>query len=387
MTAKPLKVSNRQFIWIALLSLAVFASNLFLFYIQSIELSLSDFPTHIVFSLEGDSNYSLLHILVKLLHGVWSNTVLMSTLLALMSVAAVWAGWALLRYLAPDASPLLLFFAAFACTMEISLYIPALGPMYLGSYGAGVWHNPTYTLLKPLAALALLYYLKICKTYLDKFPWTHYAIFTVVLTLSTWVKPSFFVSFAPAMAVLLLRDFITRRGKGFGRMVILGLSVAPSLLIIVMQSLILFDDANAVSIGWLTVLGHYTQYPVLSLLKSIAFPAVALAVCGRALKNNTAAWAAVLNTLFAVTYAFLLYETGRRLAEGNFMWGAFIAVFLLFLVATAALFQWQAKNKIIRSGSMAQKTGFWVMAALLAAHMVFGIIYYAGIFAYGTYLY
>lgn len=379
------QMPKKHLLLIVLISFGLLVVNVYSFYLQANGIILSDLGTHISFALEGDSDYSILHVLISLFYAIGGDAVLVSIFLAVLSLLSLWAGWALLMHLAPAAHSLLLFFVSLACNVEMAFYIPWIGPLYLGSYAAGVWHNPTYMVIKPLAVLCFLFFLRVWKNYREGSFWKDYIVFTLLLTLSTWAKPSFVMSFGPVIFILLLWDFIKGRGKNLGRTVIVGLSLLPSLLVALGQSLLVFNESDSIAFGYAIFLRQYIQYPIGGLLKSIVFPVIVLVICHKVSKN-AAWWAAVLNTIFSVGYAFFLYETGRRLADGNFTWGTHIAVFLLFLVTSSILFQWQAEKNIISSGSAWQKTGFWISCALLIAHAVFGIGYFI-LFNYVTHSY
>lgn len=375
--------TSKQLVLVFLSTIAMFSSAAVLFYRQATGQYISDISIHIRFALEGEQNYSLLHLCFEFLFLLGQNTVWIVVFLALMAVASVYATWYLLRYLAPLVSGPRLLLLAWLCNFEMSIYIPAAGGIYMGSLSGTVWHNPTYIAFKPLAILAVLFFLYTYKSYLDKFPWRHFLLFTAAFTLTTWIKPNFALSFAPAMAVLLLADLFKTRGKSIGRAVLLGCSVIPSVVLCLVQAFLLFNEDSKVAFGFLELFGIYAQYPLLNIAKSLLFPLLAL-LYWRQVNGPGAVPVVVTNAVLAYAQLLLLFEEGDRKTDGNFLWGAYFATFLLFVVGAAALSQWQEKNRNSATGK--QKAMAYFIWAILGIHAATGLIYYISFIVNGSYM-
>jgi hypothetical protein len=98
---------------------------------------------------------------------------------------------------------------------------------------------------------------------------------------------------------------------------------------------------------------------------SLFFPLLVLGVERKDLFNseNQISW---LILLVGVAQLYLLAETGNRLDDGNFRWGAQIALFLVFVTTTRYLWKkpaWSRKEIL-------------ALAVGLTPHVAAGVIYW-----------
>lgn len=91
-----------------------------------------------------------------------------------------------------------------ALLFVISVYAPFFNKfMYLGQWSPNIWHNPTTFLLKPFALLGFfgMYH------YIQGSSFTKNKLFVIglsaLLTISIWAKPSFVITFYPALFIYL----------------------------------------------------------------------------------------------------------------------------------------------------------------------------------------
>ena len=111
-------------------------------------------------------------------------------------------------------------------------------------------------------------------SYKEKLPFKKWLTFTGLVAISTGIKPSFLMVFAPVMAIMLLIDWI--KGTKFLKVFWFGLTVIPSLLIILWQNMVLFgsDTGNSFIIKPFYTLTQRSDNPKIALLFSVLFPAI-----------------------------------------------------------------------------------------------------------------
>lgn len=201
---------------------------------------------------------------------------------------------------------------------------------YIGQLPANVWHNSTTILLMPFAILLFATSLAYVRT-LDR-KWLIWAL--VVGLLGILTKPTFAMALGFALPLFAL---VERRSlRAFGGAVALSVGLA---VLIGLQYLYIYhlgpgtaETDSDVVLKPFHVWQTYSQSIWVSVLASLAFPLVALAVLRRRLWSYDAFRLAVLVTITAVGMFALLSEVGPREFDGNFAWQAYVAVFMLFMV-------------------------------------------------------
>ena len=314
--------------------------------IQVDNLYAGDFLAHIQTALNPDeTGYSALNQVYQLIWaftGSYDSMVLFVLLMCLGGIAA--SGWFLHRYAGTGifASGLL----GWCCFCADPIYLPFLNDYrVLGVQAFGVWHNPTLIGIKLLGVFVLALYLRMVRQFDEGVRWCDWLAFLVLLALATGVKPSLLFCFAPAMAVLMLWDFVRGRCQRFGRYVWFGCAVLPALAVVFAQYLVLFaggpqqheESGLAFSLG--ANLLQRTQHPIASIFQSVVFVLVVAGLCvGQLLKDRMLCMTWGM-TGFAYLQHIFLVETGPRASDGNWTWGTSVSLFLLFLASTVRLWQ------------------------------------------------
>lgn len=343
---------------------------------------ISDFPHHMKLSLEPETRgYSLWGFSIYILGQISDPYYSVPFFLALIVLASVWGTRLLLDYLVPSASGNILWLLAWLNAFAMSLWVPKLPVTSLFAISASIWHNSTYIAMKSLAVFSLYFYFKTNETYLDKINWGYWLLFTLCLTLSTLVKPSFFIAFSPIMAIFLLSDLFKTKGRSFGKGFLFSASVFPSLAGLLYQAYLLFltnASRDKIAFGFgelqfkseidLVLLGH---------LLSLVFPILVYALLKKYFKGRFEYKVLTLTFLVALFQAWCFYEDGGpRYFHGNFTWGVRAGCFLLFIEASAVLAQWTADLK----GNWRQPQvvgGFWLLWGCLIWHSFSGLRYFA----------
>jgi hypothetical protein len=114
----------------------------------------------------------------------------------------------------------------------------------------------------------------------------------------------------------------------------------------------------------------------LKFFMSIFFPLVIALVFWQWARKDQALILAWLGFLMGALQYFLLIEKGSRFTHANFLWGAQITLFMLFVVSIRFLLKHEAVLK------QSLQWSSWVPYAVYLPHILSGIAYY--IFCYVT---
>lgn len=295
----------------------------------------TDYPTHIKIAQEGKS-YSLVGIIFSIIMSIARPAPLVACSLffgfcVAGSIPLTWlvlqqigmTGWAACS-------------ASICLNYVIALWIPLSGQYwYLGTFTGNLYHNPTYTLMRPFTLLCFWLYLCIRKhPYLKDLTPLRWICFTCCLTLATFSKPSFFTILAPIMLLDLIIDFVKSRGRNIFREIAFGTSVFPALGICLFQSNVLYaDHSNGIAFQPFVAFAGVGGTGI-SIFRSMIFPLAVLFLC----RTEGTPWWYKFGWgmyLCGALQALCLTEIGPRAGDGNFFWSAHIGIFFLNLVSLA----------------------------------------------------
>lgn len=276
----------------------------------------------------------------------------------------------------------------------LSFIGPLLDPnaptdIYLGQISATVWHNSTNIMVAPFALAA---YWAFLRCYRDP-SFSAAGVVAVALTVCVMVKPNFPLAFIPVAGVAMLWALRLAKTRFVRALLLLGLAFTPPLLMLVIQYLVVYvgDFPRAVAVGSLgiaplEVWSLFSDNLVLSIALSLGAAGFALAVLAIAKSFHPEVAIAAATVVVALLQAALLVEiseaTGDVAASGNWFWGAYTSLMVLFVWLTLSLREMATASRSARHRS-------WALVALggLSFHVVSGL-YYAlvvGTEAYGNY--
>lgn len=345
----------------------------------------SDTPVHVKMAVVDGFAYSLTAYFYIFCSWFPVQNILIALFLAACTALSVWYTKKLidecLSISGYEISEAGRYLISFVSNFVMGFYIKKINVQhYIGYQNANMWHNSTYICMRLMAVLVLIKYLQIySKKELGIRDWI---VYSLLLAISTGVKPSFLIVFAPVMALELLWDL--KKGIKFSKVFYFGCSVIPSLLVLVWQSLVLFGDdtGNGYAFSPFSALSQRGDHPKVTLILSILFPLVVFFVHIKDFYRDRLYTGGLLVWLFGFLEVFLFTETGTRGGDSNFMWGYSIALFVIFMLSIIKLFKdfksnW--KNKAFKTGYLA------VASILLVWHTVSGIWYFAILFSGVTY--
>lgn len=350
----------------------------------------ADTPYHVKMAVEDNWYYSFTAFVYVFLYKFpWGN-MLTAIFLSLCELATIFGTYLLLKeiwkkYQIKIGTAVTLL-GATALNFVMAFYVKAVNERhYIGYQNASIWHNSTYICMKLVSVFVLWYFLKLIDEYKNKLTVKQWIIFTALVALSTGIKPSFLMVFAPVMAIMLLIDWI--KGTKFRKVFVFGLTVIPSLLIILWQNVVLFgaDTGNGFTIKPFYTLAQRSDNPKIALVLSVLFPAIVGLFHIKDVWKDKLYLGSLLIWAFGFLEVFLFVESGTRSKDANFMWGHSISLFVLFLISFVRWLRdclhkdFLGKMKVIRCGYLV------VTGAVFAYHVISGIWFFGILLTGATY--
>jgi hypothetical protein len=349
-----------------LIATGLFLASLPAFHQQVFGTRLSDIPTHFLIERAGEySVYSILYLLVRglLLIGA-SEEVLGWVAIILLSASVSLKGALTFGMLCEDAkSP-----AVPACIAVVLAFVmPIINwwnyqSVYLGQIAPTIWHNSTTILVMPAVILLFRASLR-C---LEKPDFKNAAMTAVFGMLSTLIKPSYTMAWLPIFIPWFCLRSISAYGASLRQLVVpMAIMVGPSAIILVVQGLLISGQANtSVVFSPFGVWSLYSPHPALSSLLSLAFPMAVSILYRDRLARDVGLQLSWLVFAVALLQFALLAESGTRFAQGNFFWGAYMAIYVLFLSSASVLLRQPVSRRAL------------LALAFLALHFVSGLYFY-----------
>lgn len=350
----------------------------------------SDLPFHIRMAVEDNWYYSFTAFVYVFLYKFPHANLLVAIFLSICELVTILGTWLLLKelwkqYELKIGTGMTLFWAM-GLNFVMAFYVEAVNARhYIGYQNASIWHNSTYICMKVVSVFVLWYFLRLMNTYKTKLGLKQWIIFTALVALSTGIKPSFLMVFAPAMAIMLLIDWI--KGTKFSKVFLFGLTVIPSLLIILWQNVVLFgaETGNSFIIKPFYTLAQRSDNPKIALLFSVLFPFVVGLFHIKDVWKDKIYLGSLLVWVLGFLEVFLFVEAGTRSKDSNFMWGYSISIFVLFVIS---LVRWlrDLKNKEFLGKYKILRYSYLVLAgAIFVYHVISGIWFFGILLSGATY--
>lgn len=359
---------------------------IYLFYNQTLYveggLFEADLPYHIKMAVEDHWYYSFTAYIYVFLYQFPIGNMLVAIFLSLVSVGSIFATVLLLREIDKQYKISLngsqMLGLSMLLNVVMGFYIKwANTKHYIGYQSASIWHNSTYICMKLFAILVIVQFLRLMNKYKKGLSVKEWFVFTLLLLITTGIKPNFLMVFAPVMAIMLLIDLL--KGTAFKRVFIFGASVLPSLGIILWQNVVLFgsDTGNGYAISPFYTLAMHSDNPKITLLLSVLFPGIVALFHIKDIWKDKLYIGSYMIWLFGFLEVFLFVETGNRAKDANFMWGYSISLFLVFVLSVIRLIR-DYKDKNFLAGCKALRVSYLTAAwACFIWHVISGIWFFA----------
>jgi hypothetical protein len=256
--------------------------------------------------------------------------------------------------------------AVLSLLMLVVFSLPA-DDMYLGQIPPNVFHNSTTIFLMPFAFLLWwISYRQMVKPTRRGIIWL-----AVLAVANVLIKPSFFMVFAIAYPLMLMRCY------GIGKTLLKNLIpvVVGAASLGVMYFVIFrlgYSGKSGVEAGIVvrpfSVWSHWSSNIGLSLLASLAFPIVYCCMYPKDLRKHVVLQYAVVGYVIAMAIFVLLSETGPRELHGNLFWQCVVCSYILFTVLTALF-----AEKVSRFGLKSWKN--LVVGMAFTCHAIAGAVF------------
>lgn len=275
--------------------------------------------------------------------------------------------------------------AAVAAVLSVAILVmapltlPGGDHVYLGKFSPAIWHNSTTILAVPFSLVA---FALIARYLEDAHPprWLHLAV-PASLILCAVAKPNYMLALVPAVALWMgCRVVVTPRGQRateMGRLLRPALVIGLSAIVVLGIMYLTTFGGEGITIAGLRVsLGvrpgevwaMLTRNPAWSLVASFLTPLLATLAVWRVARASTRLQLAWLAVTVAVAEFVILAEVlsnGDVLGHANWMWGAQIGTFVLYVVCGTELARrWKDANR-----------WKWVAAALGVAQVALGVVF------------
>lgn len=290
----------------------------------------------------------------------------------------------LLYYLKDKFNEIILLLISISLIFVTSIYIPFFNKfMYFGQGSPNTWHNPTTFIIKPIAILCFWGLV----TYIQKYQ--HLSnkklpiILSILFALSVWAKPSFAITFYPALLIFLIIYY----RKNFKIYWNIFLILLPSIILLAIQYYHTYSQSLAstndmkdnIIFTFFGVIRLWTKVPFISLLLAIAFPLSILVIDLKNVKKNQILILSWLNVIIAyLEFAFLAEK--YKFPQGAFGFGYNLALFLLFIFSFIHLL-----NYIKSNTQKKQQIYAAICLIIYSLHLYSGVLYYLRYFITKTY--
>ena len=345
-------------------------------------LSLPDSPRHIT--------HVLFHAIFLFIHRLaWFIPRSLATAMAILAVMlpVPIITYALFKRAVDDAAPTALLIA-------LSLALSIMAPItiwtdsgMLGYINPIVYHNPTMITARlfviPLSLLAFRIFQGQPYRSLNQRVYI-LLLSTVTVLLGTLAKASFTFALLPACCLFALWRYFKRERVDW-LLLLCGICL-PGIFLMGLQYLIVYESADrtsTVAIGFLTTVREWIpiwRVPIQFLL-SLVFPMAVFALYFERARRHL--YLKMCWVIFAVAAAqmYFFYEDGQRLANGNFVWGSYNAIFLLMFASLLFLLKQHVRECKLGYGdwtvfSVRLSRKMALAYFLFGLHVISGCAYY-----------
>ena len=252
----------------------------------------------------------------------------------------------------------------------------ALLDLYLGYIAPMIYHNPT---MIPATFFGLLqFYLALRALTAKPATWGLIGVTALVTVLSLFSKPNYTLSLLPVLVGLGgLRQFVLRQRVDWR--LIIGGFVLAALPVLAWQYLYTFDRPDELDsdiilkpLAFFEIYGLANIHLIPKFILSILFPLIVLLSYPRAVLRSAALWLAWGVFVVGAAQVYLLAQSGLRQGHGNFLWGAMLALFVLF-VASMGFLLGRYRGADARRW---RDPRVWLCVAAFGLHVASGLLWY-----------
>lgn len=284
--------------------------------------------------------------------------------------------------------------ASGALGVVMALYVPWFNPyQYEGQFSINPIHNPTHMAVKPFGIICFMLAVDIILIYkgekqiyfekIQKSRWL-FIMFSAILLLSAFTKPTFMYMLLPAGVVYLLIDLgiaIARKDgswkKVWGCMWRFACASVPAVLYLLFEYVAFYfwggtnEDARVAIYPFLTAWHLFSPDVPRSVRLAMAFPAWMVITNFKYFFKSVEGRLALIGYVVGTMEFSFLVETGFKLSHLNFSWPMMSGMLLIWVIGAAKLIELTAKSDD-RKGNVIIVLVGWI---LLFVHFFSGLYY------------
>jgi hypothetical protein len=264
-----------------------------------------------------------------------------------------------------------------------SIYLPGIHELhYKSSWKGYALHSPTQQMMLFFAVLTVYTFLKVYKSYSAKIDLWQLFLLSVFLLLCTYSKPSFFLSFVPAVGLILIwKSFMGRKEhnirKRLYKLLLFGSATIPALIYLFYLYVFLFGNAAERSVG-IQPMDKFFEMEnlLLKIILGLAFPLYVLFhnIWKRRKERDILLVVSWLNLLISYIQSIAFVDLGKE-SYGNFHWGLKAGVFFVF-IASVYIFVYNYYDKAHWKNVKNRRRYLAIGIGFLSAHMASGVVYF-----------
>lgn len=336
----------------------------------------SDLPYYIKTATDGTNrNHRLVLVLFRVLYELTGNAKGIKYFLAAEIGLIFFANYFYIKAYSdcdtkqPAYRTLLQFFSI-AVVFAGPIYVPHIhATFYKGTFPIFAWHSPTQQMTTLFGVLATMFLFLMLDEYEEKVSAKWWIGSAVCFFLCAYSKPSYIIDIVPAVVVVFLIDLFRRNSltlkKKFGRLFVIGLSLVPSGIYMLVLNYIIYQRADRRGDGDIIVdsakMEGMSQIAI-AVVCCIAFPLVVMIFnLGKLIKDKRYQ-IVVLSAVVGMLQWGLLTESGRRANHGNFSWGTTIGGYMLYITSMAIVVE-NMKDKEFLWGKKWLRVIYYLMLA------------------------
>lgn len=321
--------------------------------------------------------YPMYHVLVKLIHlmGKLDYHMAVALLMLAFSVWAIYCFRSLIQTLSQKKNSYLVDILSIFSIV----FIAARGPLthwryYIIMTGPNPIHNPTFILVRPFAIICFCYFCKFFYTF-EKSKKTELGSligFGAFAFLSVIAKPSFAVTFLPAMGLYTLYVMVNKKDLMVGIKTLI--AVLPTVCMLFFQRHFMASESTMLGID--VHFGSFMDLSVIDVIMvTVAFaPAALLLINVNNIKNNVYYKIALLSYIIGWLQFYFL-DNGN---SGDFSWGYALSIEILVVVSLALSLRTDLQYKY-------GKIRIPLAWLCFAYQMFMGLLYLYKVYKFGDY--
>ena len=276
----------------------------------------------------------------------------------------------------------------------VGLFSIYIGPLVLpfiwfwfntNNYNINAWHNSTFLEMRLFSVISLCLYFVIQADLRKgkRIRPSFWLMFTACMFVSTWFKPSFFVGFAPVIAIWILIDMLQSHGKldKIKDQFLLGCTCIPSGLMVIMQYWKLYGSRENISVVISSEMDDVNDN--IRILLFLILPVIIFLFNRKKViseyKNGNRAYVQIIAMwLFNLLYTKMFVEIEKK--KKNIGWGVRLANYIVVIIYLRLfwinLLDLRKKIKEGQTVTTAERVYAIGVGAVLAWEMICGLFYF-----------